>query len=183
MKAHTTSAHPSIALITAKIEEHHALAKDFAADQTLKLAEAALEQAKAAAAEAELEDDSTDPEELVDRRLEARRQVEIAEIRLVRAKKATQSQGHQVMWPINKAGKIAADALREVSEPFGDGLEAALRKLIGDETYDADRGFFNSLIYRKKERLYTGARLLESSASVPGLGNAIAMLEDVARLG
>jgi hypothetical protein len=180
MKALTP--HPAIAAINLKIAEHHELAADFAADQTLTLAEAALESAKAAAAQAELEDHSLDPEDLVDRRLEARRQVEVAEIRLARAKKAIESRGWDVQAPLHAGGKIAAEALREVADPFGNQLEAALRNLIGDD-YNTDSGHYKSLIYRKKERLFGHARSCEQSASVQVLERSIAMIEDSTRLG
>jgi hypothetical protein len=182
MKAAPTP-HPAIQAILTKIEEHHALEKDFANDQTLNLAQAALDQAKAAVAEAELEDDEIDPEELVDRRLEARRQVEIAEIRLGRAQKALESRGQSVMQPIREAGRIAAAALREIAEPFGVALEKSLRKIVGDDDFAADGGHYKSLIYRKKERLFAHARACESNASVGCMERAIAMLEDATRLG
>jgi hypothetical protein len=175
--------HPAIAQITAKIEEFHALELDFKNDKTLVLAESALESAKAAAAAAEAEDDSLDPEELVDKRLEARREVEIAEIRLARARKAVESRSFDVNAPLKAGGEIAAGALREVAEPFGERLEAALRKLIGDEGYTAESAHYKSLIYRKRERLYGHARHCESRASIPLLNQAITLLEDAARLG
>jgi hypothetical protein len=174
--------HPAIVLINAKIEEHRELAADFAADRTLELAESALNSAKAAAAKAELEDDSIDPEALVDKRMDARRAVEVAEIRLARAKKAIESRGWDVQAPLHAGGKIAAEALREVADPFGNQLEAALRNLIGDD-YNTDSGHYKSLIYRKKERLFGHARSCEQSASVQVLERAIAMIEDATRLG
>jgi hypothetical protein len=180
MKAHIP--HPAIAQITAKIEEHRTLEADFKNDQTLNLAERALEAAKAAAVEAELEDDSIDPAELVDRRLEARREVEIAEIRLARAKKAVESQASRVMVPIREGGRIAADALREAAEPFGAAVESELRRVLGQHDYDAEQGHYKAAIYRKKDLLFGSARSLESSASVPGLGKAIALLEEADRL-
>jgi hypothetical protein len=181
MKAHIP--HPAIALIAAKIEAHHALERDFQNDQTLKLAESALDQAKAAAAEAEKENDSIDPEELVDRRIEARRQVEIAEIRLSRAKTAMESQESRVLGPIREGGRIAAEALREVVEPFGAALESELRRVIGQNDFEAEQGHYKGLIYRKKERFHGLARELESSASINSLNRAVAMIEDATRLG
>lgn len=175
--------HPAVVLIQGKIKEFHELEADFKNDQTLSLAKSALESAKTGAAQAEHEDDSVDPEELVDRRLEARRQVEIAEIRLGRAQKALESRGYVVRTPLLQAGQIAAEALREAAEPFGERLESGLRNLLGDEMFRAESGFFTSVIYRKRERLFAHARQMESAVSIPGLNQAIALLEDAARLG
>jgi hypothetical protein len=177
--------HPAISQIKAKIEEHRELEADFKADRTLELAQSALDSAKAAAvaAEAEAEDDSVDPEELVDRRIEARRQVEIAEIRLARAQKALESRGWDVKAPLIEGGKIANEALRTAAEPFGERLEAGLRNLLGDETFLAVSPQLKGVIFQKKERLYAHARQMESEVSIPGLNQAIAYLEEVARLG
>lgn len=175
--------HPAVAEINAKIKEFHELEADFKNDQTLKLAQAALESAKAGAVAAEAEDDSIDPEELVDRRIEARRQVEISEIRLARAEKAIESRGYVVRTPLIEAGGIAAEALRTAAEPFGKRLEAELRKLIGDDYYTPQEAHYKALIYQKGEVLNAHARQTESSVSIPGLNKAIALLEDAARLG
>lgn len=174
---------PAVAKIKAELEEFRALEADFKNDRTLELARIALDGAKAAAVTAAVEDDSIDPEELVDRRLEARRQVEIAEIRLGRSEKAVESRGQVVRTPLIEAGKIAAEALREAAEPLGKRLETELRKLIGDDYYNPDAGHYKSLIYRKGEVLNAHARQMESAVSISGLNQAIALLEDAARLG
>jgi hypothetical protein len=175
--------HPAVVLIQAKIAEFHELEADFKNDLTLKLATEALDSAKAAAVAAEAEDETVDPEELVDRRIEARRSVEVAEIRLTRAQKTLESRGHVVRTPLIQAGDIAVEALRAAAEPFGERLEAELRKLIGDEFYLASASFYQNLIFGKQDRLYGHARQLESAVSIPGLNQAIAHLEEVARLG
>lgn len=175
--------HPAVAKINAKIKEFHELEADFKNDKTLELAKSALDSAKAAAVAAEVENDSIDPEQLVDRRIEARRQVEIAEIRLGRAENAMKSRGWDVQGPLLEAGKIAAEAMNEAAEPFGGRLERELRKLIGEDDFNMEAPFYKALIYRKRDRLYSHARLMEKAASVPGLVRAIALLEDAARLG
>ncbi len=175
--------HPAVAKINAKIAEFHELEADFKADRTLELAQSALDSAKSAAAQADLEDESTDPEALVDSRLEARRQVQIAEIRLARAQKTLESRGYVVRSPLLQAGDIAAEALREATEPFAERLESGLRNLLGDEMFQAELSHLTSVIYRKKERLFAHARQMESAVSIPGLNQAIALLEDAARLG
>jgi hypothetical protein len=179
----TTSPHPAIALIAAKIEAHHALQRDFDNDKTLTLAESALETAKAASVQAELEDAAVDPEKLVDLRIEARRQVEIAEIRLSRAKTAMESQASRVLGPIREGGRIAAEALLEVVEPFGAAFESELCRVIGKSDFEKDQGHYKTLIYRKKDRFHGLARELESSPSIHSLNRAVAMIEDAARLG
>jgi hypothetical protein len=176
------ASHPAIAKINAKIEEFHELESDFKNDKTLELAKSALEGAKITLTAAEAEDDSIGPEELVDRRIEARRQVEIAEIRLSRAQKSVESQGCVVRTPLLEAGEIAAEALRGVVEPFAERLEYELRKLIGEEDYNHNAGHFKSIIYRKGERLYGHARQMESAVSIPGLIRAISLLEEATRL-
>lgn len=178
-----TTPHPAIAKINGLIDESRALEADFLADKTLELAQSALESAKAAVLVAEGEDDSIDPEQLVDRRIEARRQAEIAGIRLERAKKAMESRKSEVNHPIIRAGKIAAEALREVVEPSGRRLESELRRIIGDHSYERDSGHYKALIYRKGEALFGHARQMEAAASVQGLNQAIALIEDARRLG
>lgn len=174
--------HPAVAKINAKIQEFHALEADFQNDQTLKLAQAALESAKAAAVAAEAEEDSIDPEELVDRRMEARRQVEISEIRLGRAQKSMKSRGFDVKQPLREGGEIAAKALRASAEPFCERLESELKRILGED-FPINAGHLKVTIYRKGERLFAQARAVESSPDPQTLGQAIALLEDVARFG
>ena len=175
--------HPAVAKIQAKIKEFHELEADFKNDKTLVLAQSALETAKADAAVAEAEDDSIDPEQLVDLRLEARRQVEIAEIRLTRAQKAVESRGIVVRTPLLEAGDIAAEALLGIEPHFCQRLESELRKLIGDGFYEATPGIYQNLIYKKQAILHGHARQMESSVSIFGLNEAITLLEDANRLG
>lgn len=175
--------HPAIEKINKLIEESRALEADFKNDKTLELAELALETAKAAVVAAEAEDDSLDPEQLVDRRIEARRQEEIAAIRLERAKKALQSRKSAIDGPLYRAGKIAADALRELVEPMQRKLESELRRVIGDDFYEREISHYKSLLWRKGEILVHHARQMESGPSIPGLLKTIALIEDARRLG
>lgn len=175
--------HPAIEEINKLIEESRALEADFKNDKTLELAELALETAKAAVAAAEAEDDSIDPEQLVDRRIEARRQEEIAAIRLERAKNAMKSRKSEINDPIRKAGRLAADTLVELVGPMRWKLESELRRVIGDDFYEREMSHYKSLLWRKGEILVHHARLMESGPSIPGLLKTVALIENARRLG
>lgn len=97
------------------LASHRELSEDFKKDQTLVIASAAVESARRAVEAAANDDGTLDPEVYVDRKLQAEREFQIAEIKLTRAKAEVETRGDSVLRPLEAASGIAQAALLEAT--------------------------------------------------------------------
>lgn len=176
----------AVEAIRAKIEEHRALAAEVVKDRTVEISKLALADAEETARRAAAEDESIEPEDLVDRRIEAGRQVEVAKIRVQRAEKVRAERLSETRGPLVEARGIAVDAITASRGPLGEKLMAGAVRVFGSMV-EEEAGWFKSLIYRAGERLNGTARRLERSdhtntdQMIRDLEHAIGLIEDANR--
>lgn len=178
----------TVAAVRGKIAEYHAAAAEFEKDVTLQTAKQALADAEVGKERADREDDSIDPEELVDRRLDAVRQVEVAKIRVARAEKAHASSKGSVVFILREAMRIAVAAFPAAAEALREKLEAGAVRVYGAEIVgNHQKSYLKSLHHQMTERVHGTRRGLEKDTSdnprqlIAHLEKALAVLEDVHR--
>jgi hypothetical protein len=178
----------TIEAIRAAIASYHAAAAEFAKDVTLRTAREAFTAAEKNKARADLEDDSVDAEELVDRRMEAERQFQVAKIRVDRAEKSHTERQSDVNLILRQATREAAKAFPIAAEALAARLTAAAVRVYGADIVELhEKQRFDLLHYSMGRRVHEEGECLRMSRSeipehaIGHLENAIAILEDVYR--
>ncbi len=172
--------------IRSLIDGYKADTEEFSKDRTVDIARQALADAEAAKQRADIDDDSIGADELVDRRLEAGRAVEIAKITLQRAERVANERAADVPNKIIDAKHLLCEALTSAADPLRESVWNGLKRVLGDD-YQGEKSFFKSMVYRMADRLFSTSRHInQSSYSHPSqlihtLERGIALLEDAYR--
>lgn len=163
MNADNLNINDSIKIIRSKVECFRGHAAKLAHDKTVEVCEQSLVDAQREAKAAAVEDESIEAEVLVDRRIEAARQVEIAQIRLQRAKKMRAELESEIKCALLEARNMVCEGLRAASDSLSERLMAGAVRVFGEEVVLTEGPFFKSLAYRATERVAGTARRIEKS--------------------
>jgi len=157
-------------------------------DQTLAAAREALAEAQQAKEAADAEDFETDPAELVDRRMAAGRNFEIAKIRVERAERDFNSRLSRASGMVTKVATDTRQALLAIIEPFRENLRAGLNRVVGEMFKGAHDQAINGIVFSTGNHISAICQTLHSVSltphpqqAIPTVERGIDMLEDALR--